>query len=76
MQRGRDSNPRCSYPHTNFPGLLLQPLGHLSITGTQRTVKFSKYQSVLTAFIYALTFRALPAFYALMPQTICRLPFQ
>ena len=30
MQRGWDSNPRCSCPHTNFPGLLLQPLGHLS----------------------------------------------
>ena len=30
-QRGWDSNPRYSYPYTNFPGLLLQPLGHLSI---------------------------------------------
>ena len=31
LQRGWDSNPRYSYPYTNFPGLLLQPLGHLSI---------------------------------------------
>ena len=30
QQRGWDSNPRYSYPYTNFPGLLLQPLGHLS----------------------------------------------
>ncbi len=30
LQRGWDSNPRYSYPYTNFPGLLLQPLGHLS----------------------------------------------
>lgn len=30
MQRGRDSNPRYSYPYTNFPGWPLQPLGHLS----------------------------------------------
>lgn len=40
LQRGRDSNPRCSYPHTNFPGLLLQPLGHLSkYLRMQRTQK-------------------------------------
>ena len=31
LQRGRDSNSRYGYPHTHFPGVLLQPLGHLSI---------------------------------------------
>lgn len=29
-RRGRDSNPRCSYPQTAFRMRLLQPLGHLS----------------------------------------------
>ena len=27
---GRDSNPRCSYPHTAFPVRSLKPLGHRS----------------------------------------------
>ena len=30
MQRGRDSNSRYGCPYTHFPGVLLQPLGHLS----------------------------------------------
>ena len=30
-RRGRDSNPRWSYPHTRFPSVLLRPLGHLSV---------------------------------------------
>ena len=29
-RRGWDSNPRYGHPHTHFPGVLLQPLGHLS----------------------------------------------
>ena len=29
-RRGRDSNPRGSYPPTRFPSVLLRPLGHLS----------------------------------------------
>ena len=29
-RRERDSNPRYPCEYTNFPGLLLQPLGHLS----------------------------------------------
>ena len=34
-RRGRDSNPRSGYkPLTHFPGVLLQPLGHLSAPGT------------------------------------------
>ena len=31
-RRGRDSNPRYSYPYTRFPSVLLKPLGHLSGT--------------------------------------------
>ena len=31
MRRERDSNPRYSFPYTHFPGVLLQPLGHLSL---------------------------------------------
>ena len=31
VQRGRDSNPRYGFPYTHFPGVLLQPLGHLSV---------------------------------------------
>ncbi len=29
-RRGRDSNPRYAQTYTHFPGVLLQPLGHLS----------------------------------------------
>src|SRR5882762_9822033 len=29
-RRGRDSNPRYPFRYTHFPGVLLQPLGHLS----------------------------------------------
>ena len=29
-RRGRDSNPRWTFAHTHFPGVLLRPLGHLS----------------------------------------------
>ena len=29
-RRGRDSNPRWSYPHTSFPGMHNRPLCHLS----------------------------------------------
>src|SRR5271170_1916400 len=29
-RRGRDSNPRYGFPHTHFPGVRLQPLGHPS----------------------------------------------
>jgi hypothetical protein len=29
-RRDGDSNPRYGCPHTHFPGVLLQPLGHLS----------------------------------------------
>ena len=30
-RRKRDSNPRCDFSHTAFPGLHLKPLGHLCI---------------------------------------------
>ena len=29
-RRGRDSNPRCSFPHAGLANLCLKPLGHLS----------------------------------------------
>lgn len=29
-RRERDSNPRYGFPYTHFPGVLLQPLGHLT----------------------------------------------
>src|SRR5687768_14206185 len=31
LRRRRDSNSRYSFPYTHFPGVLLQPLGHISI---------------------------------------------
>jgi hypothetical protein len=31
LRRGRDSNPRYPFEYTHFPGVLLQPLGHLSV---------------------------------------------
>ena len=30
-RRDRDSNPGYGFPHTRFPSVLLQPLGHLSM---------------------------------------------
>ena len=36
-RRERDSNPRYSFPYTRFPGVLLQPLGHLSIVLSKRS---------------------------------------
>src|SRR5690606_4962115 len=30
-RRERDSNPRYGFPYTRFPGVRLQPLGHLSV---------------------------------------------
>jgi hypothetical protein len=30
-RRERDSNPRYGFPYTHFPGVRLQPLGHLSV---------------------------------------------
>ncbi len=37
-RRERDSNPRYGdKPYTHFPGVLLQPLGHLSVSSTRRT---------------------------------------
>ena len=35
-RRGRDSNPRYGFPHTHFPGVRLQPLGHPSSTRLSR----------------------------------------
>ena len=32
-RRERDSNPRYGFPHTRFPSVRLQPLGHLSVSG-------------------------------------------
>ena len=32
-RRRRDSNSRYAFTYTNFPGLLLQPLGHVSFQG-------------------------------------------
>src|SRR6185436_15871723 len=38
-RREWDSNPRWSYPHTRFPSVLLQPLGHLSVFERQETFR-------------------------------------
>ena len=52
LQRGRDSNPRYSFPYTRFPGEPLQPLGHLSVQGGKTKglaasfkVKFARSQA-------------------------------
>ncbi len=44
-RRGRDSNPRCSFPHTRFPGVHLQPLGHLSNNQVR------EYNAILNSFL-------------------------
>jgi hypothetical protein len=43
-RRERDSNPRYGFPYTHFPGVRLQPLGHLSSTrhGLIRPRAFAK----------------------------------
>ncbi len=52
LQRGRDSNPRYSFPYTRFPGEPLQPLGHLSVTGGKSKVywlyKFRQFEEVIS----------------------------
>ena len=39
-RRGRDSNPRYGFPHTHFPGVRLQPLGHPSAACTEAHAVF------------------------------------
>ena len=41
VRRGRDSNPRYPFEYTHFPGVLLQPLGHLSFRFKDRKNKAS-----------------------------------
>ena len=38
-RRKWDLNPRQSFPYTRVPGVLLQPLGHLSISHIQKLIK-------------------------------------
>ena len=41
-RRGRDSNPRYGFPHTHFPGVRLQPLGHPSrIASSSRAARIT-----------------------------------
>ncbi len=50
-RRGRDSNPRYGLTYTHFPGVLLKPLGHLSISNIQKlTSPPGGMDSVLTSF--------------------------
>lgn len=39
LRRLRDSNSRYSFPYTNFPGLLLKPLGQVSNEGPNLSLK-------------------------------------
>ena len=41
-RRGRDSNPRYGFPHTHFPGVRLQPLGHPSAAYAEAHAVFSE----------------------------------
>jgi hypothetical protein len=41
LRRLRDSNPRYGYPYTNFPGLLLQPLGQVSLIRKRQIYVFN-----------------------------------
>ncbi len=66
-RRGRDSNPRCSFPHTRFPGVHLKPLGHLSkhtkfsklvyLRSTNQLNSWQYYKAVLELASYILPFR-------------------
>ena len=38
-RRERDSNPRYGFPYTHFPGVRLQPLGHLSSAERHRLIR-------------------------------------
>src|SRR5688500_15318632 len=40
MRRGWDSNPRYPFRYTRFPGVRLQPLGHLSSEARAESVGF------------------------------------
>ena len=43
-RRGRDSNPRYGLTYTHFPGVRLQPLGHLSHSKTTKNVPTRPWQ--------------------------------
>src|SRR5665213_4603429 len=49
-RRGWDLNPRLSFPNTRFPSVLLKPLGHLSVMGTQPTRKAVRHRALSYGF--------------------------
>src|SRR6476469_1305447 len=50
VRRGRDSNPRYPFEYTHFPGVLLQPLGHLSVKGGQKYAAQTYCPNIFSAF--------------------------
>ena len=42
QRRLRDSNPRYGFPYTHFPGVLLQPLGQVSIFERSAKIKVQR----------------------------------
>ena len=57
-RRGRDSNPRYGFPHTHFPGVRLQPLGHPSAACTEAHAVFkegTRAAGALCAFSHSAT---------------------
>ncbi len=44
LRRERDSNPRCRFRHTSFPGMPIKPLSHLSIITENLTPLLSHFK--------------------------------
>ena len=43
-RRRRDSNPRYGFPHTHFPGVRLQPLGHPSAPASREAARITPWR--------------------------------
>lgn len=61
-RRERDSNPRYGFPYTRFPGVHLQPLGHLSKVENFNYFQFSQHNmysqsAQLQVILYWLLYR-------------------
>ena len=54
-RRERDSNPRYGFPHTHFPGVRLQPLGHPSseVPQVPRAAHYSEVASERNSLVQA-----------------------
>ncbi len=65
----RGFEPRYSFPYTRFPGVLLQPLGHL----TESTKRWRKYSNFTRLFQVFSSQNKINHFYPLIAQHLSNL---